>query len=194
MNTLSNGTINSDTLEALAIPLEVDAALYVKQLDIELYIHDKAVQAFNESLDKSITSGAGDETATGMSIMSKAIPLVADGINEWLDANKAKGAGRKHLAIKPLTDVADTRIIAALALSTMLSHVMKEDSYLTGVAFQIAMKLEEDSITEDKLSLQRKLIESIETGTGTLGHRVQQLIMLDAMTQAGNILIEFGLD
>ncbi|HIF9256504.1 TPA: DNA-directed RNA polymerase [Photobacterium damselae] len=160
--------LSNDEINLLPFSTEVDAALYLEELKLEhetmIAARENYFKAVNEAEDK----GTASETSYGRKLLANGVVAIADYLQKWMDSS-TKGAGRKHTAIKPLQELGDLRVVAAISLSCVINACSKKEQARTGIAFNIASKLLDELNLRIVREFDKTLFKKMESAAANKG-------------------------
>ncbi|NBG94475.1 DNA-dependent RNA polymerase [Pyruvatibacter mobilis] len=113
------------------------------QLELEEAMAVATRDAFYKEIEAARAEGREAETGYGRHILKHSVLPVAEAITEWLEKAQSGRPGRKHLAVKYLTQI-EADVAAYLALKEILDKFTGAGAVFTKTALAIATSIEDE--------------------------------------------------
>lgn len=137
--------IGTQNLQLIPLTYEVDESLYLEEIKLEKATMEAAEAAYLKATERLEQSGAADETSYGRKLLADGIIAVTEALTKWMEVHTSKPkGGRNHLALEPLSHFDDLRVVANIALATIIGSCGKADQERTALALRISKRLEDE--------------------------------------------------
>lgn len=143
--------------------------LFAAQRDIELRASKDGFDRYIKNQHNAVHNEGGHASSEAVKIIRGCIPLVADKVREWLDANDHGGRGKRHAALAVLKRF-DPDLMAFLALNGVFAGITKAQT-VAAIQTHIGGQVEAEVMAQDIAELQgRKVAQRIASVTSRQGN------------------------
>lgn len=137
-------TISENEIKTIAIPMNADPELYVKQVEFEHDMREAGATRFMNRTRKAIESGREDETSYGRRIVGTQIQSLAKAIEEMVTSRMKAGQAARGCAATPiLAEYGKWEQLAYLTLKQVASAITRPNP-MSKVCTRIGAYIEDE--------------------------------------------------